>query len=148
MTLNEHPDKLNDLAVRKSVRGARSRSLAVCLLAMVIAEISLPEPALAQWDSVAGAVAGAMVRGMVGGGGGYYSGGGGHRYRGGARSRSHVAHVRARPTHVAHARATPTHVASRHEHAAPVKHASSGGGHTASGGGGGEPAGPGGGSFH
>ncbi len=138
MTLNGSPENRNDLADRKSVRGARRRSLAVCLLVMLIAAVSRPEPALAQWDSVAGAVAGAMVRGMVGGGGGggYYSGGGGRRYGGGGRSRSHVAHARAKPTHVA----------SHHEHAAPVHHASSGG-HAASGGAS-EPAGPGGGSFH
>jgi hypothetical protein len=105
------------------------------LLAMFIAAISQPEPAFAQWDSVAGAVAGAMVRGMVGngGGGGYYYRSGGRRYHGGGRSRSHVAHARAKPKHVA----------SHHEHAAPVHHASSGG-HAASS----EPAGPGGGSFH
>ena len=123
MTLNGSPENRNDLADRKSVRGARRRSLAVCLLVMLIAAVSRPEPALAQWDSVAGAVAGAMVRGMVGNGGG-------------GRSRSHVAHARAKPTHVA----------SHHEHAAPVHHASSGG-HAASGGAS-EPAGPGGGSFH
>jgi hypothetical protein len=106
--------------------------LALAFLAMLIAAIWGPEPALAQWDSVAGAVAGAMVRGMAGnGGGGYYSNGGGRRHSGGGRSRSY-------------ARARPTHVASHHERAAPVHHAS-GGGHAASVS---EPAGPGGGSFH
>jgi hypothetical protein len=138
MTLNGSPDNRNDLADRKRVPGAWRRSLALGLLAMLIAAISGPEPALAQWDSMAGAVAGAMVRGMVGGGGGgYYSNGGGRRYHGGGRSRSHVAHA---------TRAKPTHVASHHERPAPAHHASSGG-HTASSGAS-EPAGPGGGSFH
>ena len=132
MALNGSPDNRNDLADRKSVTGACCRSLTLALLAMLIAAISRPEPALAQWDSVAGAVAGAMVRGMAGGGG-YYSNGGGRRYSGG-RSRSHVAHARAKPAHVA----------SHHERAAPVHHASSSG-HAASVS---EPAGPGGGSFH
>lgn len=133
MALNGSPDNRNDLADKKSALGAWRRSLALALLAMLVGAISRPEPALAQWDSVAGAVAGAMVRGMAGGGG-YYSNGGGRRYSGGGRSRSHVAHARARPTHVA----------SHHERAAPVHHASSGG-HAASAS---EPAGPGGGSFH
>jgi len=133
MALNGSPDNRNDLADKKSAPGAWRRSLAPAFLAMLIAAISRPEPALAQWDSVAGAVAGAMVRGMAGGGG-YYSNGGGRRYSGGGRSRSHVAHARAKPAHVA----------SHHERAAPVHHASSGG-HAASVS---EPAGPGGGSFH
>ncbi len=133
MALNGSPDNRNDLADKKSVPGAWRRSLAPAFLAMLIAAISRPEPALAQWDSVAGAVAGAMVHGMAGGGG-YYSNGGGRRYSGGGRSRSHVAHARAKPAHVA----------SHHERAAPVHHASSGG-HAASVS---EPAGPGGGSFH
>ena len=132
MALNGSPENRNDLA-GKSGPGGWRRSLALALLAMLIAAISRPEPALAQWDSVAGAVAGAMVRGMSGGGG-YYSNGGGRRYSGGGRSRSHVAHARAKPAHVA----------SHHERAAPVHHASSGG-HAASAS---EPAGPGGGSFH
>ena len=130
MALNGSPENRNDLA-GKSGPGGWRRSLALAFLAMLIAAISRPELALAQWDSVAGAVAGAMVRGMAGGGG-YYSNGG-RRYSGG-RSHSHVAHARARPTHVA----------SHHEHAAPV-HQASGGGHAASVS---EPAGPGGGSFH
>jgi hypothetical protein len=125
MALNGSPDNRNDLADKKSAPGAWRRSLAPAFLAMLIAAISRPEPALAQWDSVAGAVAGAMVRGLSGGG---------HRYSGGGRSRSHVAHARAKPAHVA----------SHHERAAPVHHASSGG-HAASVS---EPAGPGGGSFH
>ncbi len=62
MTLNGSPDNRNDLADRKSVPGAWRRSLALGILAMLIAAISRPEPALAQWDSMAGAVAGAMVR--------------------------------------------------------------------------------------
>ncbi len=132
MALNGYPHNRNDLAGKSGAGGWR-RSLALAFLAVVIAAISRPEPALAQWDSVAGAVAGAMVRGMAGGGG-YYSNGGGRRYHGGGRSRSHVAHTRARPAHVA----------SHHERAAPVHHASSGG-HAASAS---EPAGPGGGSFH
>jgi hypothetical protein len=136
MTLNGSSDNRNDLAGWKRVPGAWRRSLLLGLFAVPVVAISGLEPALAQWDSVAGAVAGAMVRGMVGGGGGgYYSSGGDRRYSGGGRSRSHVAHARAKPA---------AHVASHHEHAAPA-HPASGGGHAASAS---EPAGPGGGSFH
>ena len=111
--------------------GAFVRALLLGVFALPLAGLVEPDPALAQWDSVAGAVAGAVVRGMVGGGGGgYYSGGGGRRH-GGGRSHGHVAHTYARA----------------HSHAAPVHHASGGGHHTASSSSS-APSGPGGGSFH
>ncbi len=132
MSLNQSQDPLSRSGGGENAPGAFLRALLLGVFALPLAGLVQPDPALAQWDSVAGAVAGAMVRGMVGGGGGYYSGGGGRYHRGG-RSRGHVAHTHAARTHVATPRAAPAH------------HASGGGHHTASSS---APSGPGGGSFH
>ncbi len=135
MSLNQPQDPSIRSGVARNAPGPFLRAMTLGVFALSLAALVQPAPALGQWDSVAGAVAGAMVRGMVGGGGG---GGGGYYYSGGRR---HYGHSGRSHGHVAHSYAT------GRSHAAPVHHASSGGHHAAASSGG-APSGPGGGSLH
>ncbi|MGA8171256.1 MAG: hypothetical protein WB816_10595 [Methylocystis sp.] len=113
MNRQESQDIRNGAAKGNSALGVSRLAGLLALLALPF--VAAPSPAFAQWDGVAGAVAGAMVRGMVNNGGGY----GGQPYypnQGGGYGA---------PRRHEHASKPKTHVATRHEPPARAHHASS-----------------------